>query len=268
MTRVLVTGGAGVLGSDVVRALQARDATVRILSHRAAPRLLPRDAEWAQANLLHDNGHLAVALHEVDTVVHCASRSTRPADDVAGTQHLLAAARDAEVGHLVYISIVGIDPLGFFDYYRAKREVEEMLPGGGVPYSLLRATQFHDFVAYLLALLMRGPLHLLPRGVILQPVQVEAVAARLADAALAPPAERLPDLAGPETRSLRDLAHAWRGATGRRALPLSVPLPGAIFRAMRGGQVTNPAAEQAGETWDAWLAQHAREPNRYARAHA
>ncbi|WP_052351940.1 SDR family oxidoreductase [Deinococcus pimensis] len=222
------------------------------------------DVEWAQGDLSDGTG-LAAALEDVDVVLHAATTPRQPERDLAGARHLLRSARQAGVGHVLYVSIVGIDALGFYDYYAAKLAVERELIASGLPYSIQRATQFHEFVAYLLGLLGRGPLLLLPPGITLQPMDAQDLAERLAHAALQPPAGRLPDLAGPEIRSLDSLARDWLRATGNRKVTLSVPLPIPMFRAMRGGHVTSPTALRVGRTWQAWLDEHASQPNGYAR---
>lgn len=261
--RVLVTGGTGVLGGTVVRHLRARGVAVRVLSRRQQHG--SSGVEWVQGDLVEGTG-LEEALADIDVVVHAATSPEQPGNDVEGTRRLLHLARQAGVEHFLYVSIVGIDTLDFYPYHTAKLAVERELVTSGVPYSIQRATQFHEFVAYLLTLLGRGPLLLLPRGITLQPMDAGAVGERLAEAALRPPAGRLPDLAGPEIRSLESLAQDWRRATGQRKLCLSLPLPHPMFRAMRGGHVTSPAAVQVGESWQAWLARHATEPNRYGLA--
>ena len=82
----------------------------------------------------------------VRAVVHCASDPRKPDDDLDAAVRLLLAARAAAVPHLVYISIVGVDRVPYA-YYKAKLRVEEMIEDGAVPWTILRATQFHDFVA-------------------------------------------------------------------------------------------------------------------------
>lgn len=258
--RVLVTGGTGVLGTSVVRHLQSRDVTVRILTR--GPQPSHTGLEWMQGDLTTGAG-LDAALSGVDVIIHAATSPLHPQQDLVGTQHLLRHARQAGAIHVLYVSIVGIDAPGAYEYYTAKLAIEQEIAASGLPYSLQRATQFHEFVAYLLSLLSRGPLLLLPKDVTLQPVDADTIGARLADAALRPPAGRLPDLAGPELQSLERLARAWLRATGQRKWTLSVPLPVPMFRAMRGGRVTSSSAQPVGPTWADWLARQATRPNRY-----
>ena len=93
---------------------------------------------------------LAAAVADVDVVIHAASDPRGdPAADEEGTRRLAAAARAAGVGHVVYVSIVGIDRIPF-PYYARKLAAERALAASGQPYSILRATQFHSFVDFLL----------------------------------------------------------------------------------------------------------------------
>jgi len=252
MTRVLVTGGTGVLGGATVRRLEAQGVPVRVLSRRDRPRR--GQTEWVRGDLVSAEG-LSAAFAEVDVVVHSAT-SQNAKEDVVITRQVLAAAKAAGVKHVLYVSIVGIDSLSFFDYYAAKLEGERLLTASGLPFSIQRATQFHDFLAFLLTMLSRSPLLMLPRGVTLQPVDPEAVAEHLAAAALGPARGRLPDLAGLEARSLEDLARAWLHAQGKRKPTVSLPLPLPLFRAMRSGRLTSETANRIGQTWEAWLEQH------------
>lgn len=259
--RVLVTGGTGVLGSATVRELRARGATVRVLSRRPRPAQEDGQVEWAQGDLLARAG-LPEALAGVNVVVHSAT-TLNAGKDVQGTRNLLAEARQAGVQHLVYPSIVGIDALGFYDYYAGKLACEAVIRAGGVPHSIQRATQFHDLVHTLLGRLSLGPVLLLPRGVTLQPMDAQAVAVRMAEAALAPAAGRLSDLAGPEIKPLPDLAREWLRARGERKRVQAVPLPLPLFRAMASGNLVSVTAERVGPGWQEWLQTHANEANRY-----
>lgn len=251
---ILVTGGTGLLGGEVVAHLAGRGHRVRILSRTSRPH---GHADVVAGDLGTGAG-LADALAGVDAVVHLASDPKRPQQvDVEGTRHLLTAAAAAGVRHLVYISIVGADriPLG---YYRAKVAVEQLIEQSGIPYTILRASQFHEFTAATLGPLAKLPLTLAPRGWRIQPVDTGVVAVHLADAVDAGPAGRLPDLAGPQELTLAEAVRQLRAAAGRRTRIMSVPVPGAFSRAWRAGAAT--ARPTAGRTFAEFLADRARTP--------
>ena len=250
MTTMLVTGGSGVLGRALTHTLEGR-TDVRVLSRHADPRPAFRQGD------LQTGAGLAEALRGVDTVIHAASQPSRPQADVEMTGVLLAAAREAGVRHVVYVSIVGCDQVRAFPYYRAKTQVEALVTAGGVPFTVVRATQFHEFVAFMLSRLTRAPLLPLP-GLPLQPVDVHAAATQIAQVALGAPQGRAPDIVGPQVIPLPDLARTWADATGARTRILPVPA------ARRFTPLTRPDLSGVGRTWAQWLTQEAARPNPYA----
>src|SRR5262245_5581061 len=153
--RVLVTGGTGRLGRALIPLLSTTGHSVTILSRvqRAGPGL---HVSCAVGDLITGAG-LREAVVEIDCIVHLASDSRNArAVDVEGTRRLVDHARAAGVKHLVYVSIVGVDRIPFA-YYQCKLEAERIVVDSGVPYSILRATQFHSFVAFLLSEAARFP---------------------------------------------------------------------------------------------------------------
>src|SRR5262245_26485230 len=130
--RVLVTGGTGRLGRVLVPLLSAAGHSVRILSRvqRTGPDLR---ASPAIGDLTTDTG-LVEAATDIDCIVHLASNSRNAhAVDVEGTQRLIEAARGADVKHLLYVSIVGVDRIPYA-YYQAKLEAERLIADSGVPF--------------------------------------------------------------------------------------------------------------------------------------
>ncbi len=195
---------------------------------------------------------LAAALHGVGTVIHCATDPRSAGADLRAAEQLLAAARD-ERPHLVYISIVGIDRIPL-RYYQDKLAVERLVEGAGLPWTILRTTQFHDLVRTLLRPLVRLPVVPVPAGIRVQPIDVDEVAARLLDLAAAGPAGRAPDLGGPQVRDAADLARAYLRHLGRRRPVVPVPVPGPIARGYRDGANLVPDNRSGGRTWEEFLA--------------
>lgn len=138
------------------------------------------------------------------------------------------------MGHLLYISIVGVDRVPF-GYYRSKLAVERQIEDSGLGWTVLRTTQFHDLVVSVLRGLAKSPVLVLPAGVPDQPVEVTEVAGRLAELAIAAPAGRVPDMGGPEVRSFDSLARSYLRATGRRRPIVRLPLFGKAYGAFRAG---------------------------------
>lgn len=243
--KVLVTGGAGVLGRRVVERLRSGSVETRVLSHSSRPGTM-------QGDLLTGEG-LEPAVHGIDTIVHCASSPFRKARqvDVEGTRRLLEAA--AGVSHLVYISIVGIDQAPSYPYYRIKLETERVVEDSPVPYTILRATQFYDLVLMVLRFLDRLPVMAIPRGFLGQPVDAGEVAGRLVELALSGPAGRVPDIGGPQVRTLADAAHSYLEVTGRRRRILEVPVPGKTARAFREGALVCPERAYGRLRWEDFL---------------
>lgn len=254
MSRVLVTGGTGVLGSELRPRLIEAGHVVRIMSRRAPRSGEDHDVEWAQANI-NDGQGITAAVEGVDVIIHAASAGLGDSyqADVEGTRRLLEAARKAGVRHLVYISIVGIDRIDF-DYYRHKLEAEKRIEQSGIPYSILRAPQFHDLIDKILQTLVRFPVALVDTRLTLQPVDEGEVAGRLVEIVQAGPSGRVPDIGGPEIRRMGDLARAWLAARGVRALIVGVPFPGGLWSGWRKGLTTLPSNPQGSITFEQWLA--------------
>lgn len=249
--RVAVIGGTGVLGKPLVAELVARGDEVRALSR--TPSKLPDGATHHSVDLTKGEG-LAEALAGVEVVVDASNSSPRDAGPVLvdGAERLLAAGAQAGVRHHVGISIVGCDQEPT-SYYKVKVEQEEAIAAGNVPWSLLRATQFHSLLAW--AFSQAGKARLMPTGSArLQPIEPAVVAARLADVAHAEPAGRLADVAGPEVLTLGELARTWRRADGRWMLPLPIPMIGKVGRPLREGALCHPDAAAGGATFEQWLA--------------
>ncbi len=249
MTTVAVVGGTGTLGAPVVGELLAHGATVRVLSRNATT--VPDGAEHRRVDLTSGEG-LAQALAGADAVVDAAN-STKAAEDVlvAGTRRLLEAEAAAGVGHHLAISIIGIDQVPL-SYYRVKLAQEEAIEAGPIPFSILRASQFPQLLDMAFAGAARFGIR--PTGAAkVQPILPEVVASRLADAALANPAGRLPDIAGPKVQTLSELSRAWATARGKHRLRLRVPSWGKMGKALAAGALCDPAAATPGEDFEEWL---------------
>jgi len=249
--RVLVTGGSGHLGRDLVRMAAQEGHDVRVLSRRPGPD--DASIEWVQADLATGAG-LTEAVSGMDAVVHAASAvQDTQVVDVDGTRRLCTVAREAGVGHQVCVSIVGIDDIPF-PYYRLKRAAEAEVESGGVPFSILRAAQFHYFVDLLLSQASRVPLVLpVPRGFSVQSIATEDVAAELVEILEGAPRGRTSEIFGPEALTLRDAARQWTKVRGLARPVVEVPVPGATAAGFRKGYNTNPGRPGGRETWRAWL---------------
>jgi uncharacterized protein YbjT (DUF2867 family) len=244
--QILVTGGTGRLGRALVPRLLDTGYDVRVLTRRTRE---PAAHRWVVGDLRTGSG-LAAAAAGADVIIHLATTNGR--GDVATTGKLIEAATAAGRPHLVYVSIVGIDNFAL-GYYRAKLACERRVEDSGLPWTILRATQFHDLIADLCQVQRLLPVTLMPSKVCFQPVDVTEVADRLVTLAAGPAANRVPDLGGPEVREAAELARRYLAAIRRRRLVWPVPLPGKAIRDYRAGRHLTP--NRAGRiTFDDFLA--------------
>lgn len=259
--RVLVTGGTGTLGSEVVKAASEAGHIVRVMSRRTRPEGMFCGDEWVQADLTTGEG-LAEAVRGVQVIVHSATSPGPSARtvDIEGTRYVLEAAYMADVGHFIYPSIVGIDEIPF-SYYRHKLSAEQLVEAAKTPHTILRATQFHEFVDQVIAAAARLPVFaFLPTRFQVQSVAASEVAGRIADLVGEGARGRLPNFCGPEVARVGALADAWMKARDTYKRIVRLPLPGKTARAFREGKNTD-ASRKVGEiTWSEWLKNAAQEP--------
>lgn len=230
------------LGRAVVAALQRTGAQVRVLSRGIRRSTGLADAEVVVGDVKKGEG-LSAAMRDVDVVVHC----VQPIDGV-----IEAALRADRRPHIVYVSIVGVDKIPF-GLYATKLADERHLGGSGLPWSVLRATQFHDLVAAMLGALTKSPVLLLPKGLQVQPVDVSEVGERLATLALGAPTQRIDEFGGPEVRTMRGLAETLLEQTGRRRRFVEVPVPGGAGRAFGAGYNLTPDHAEGRITFEDYL---------------
>ncbi|MFB9310018.1 uncharacterized protein YbjT (DUF2867 family) [Agromyces hippuratus] len=241
MAEILVTGATGTVGRRLVERLRARGDTVRALSRRSGPGVVTGDLATGDG--------IEQAVDGVDTIVHLATTNH---DDSGIARTLVEAIGPDRRPHLVLLSIAGIDrnPL---PYYRGKLATEAVVTGAGMPHTILRATQFHTFVTSLLDAQRYSPVLVAP-SISLQPIDVGELVDRLVELLDSAPAGRVPDLGGPEVRTVRSLAEAYRTARGSHRPVMPLRLPGATFRAFRSGSALVPDGQTANVTFEQFLA--------------
>lgn len=223
IANVLVTGGTGTLGRAVVARLEARSHCIRVLSRHATVGFGDR-VEVITGDLVSGSG-LREAVANVAAIIHCASA---PQDaqqvDVTGTRALLQAAQAHGTPHIIYPSIVGVDR-STYPYYQAKYATEAVIAQGPLPWSIVRTTQFHDFVLRLIHSFDAdtAPVVSVPEGMRFQSIDVGEVAERLVTLVEAGSAAHAPDMGGPQVRTIQEMTAAYLRIRGKTATIRSIP---------------------------------------------
>jgi uncharacterized protein YbjT (DUF2867 family) len=253
MATILVTGGTGTLGRAVITHLLARQNSTRILSHQTSPSI-PHEVEVITGDLVSGDG-LNEAVAGVDVIIHCASDPQNAQQvDVEGTRSLLQTARASGSPHIVYPSIVGID-LSTYSYYIAKRETEKIIEQGLLPWTIVRVTQFHDFVLELIQSFGADTLPVVPvpEGMRFQSIDVGEVANHLVSLAEQGPAGHTPDMGGPQILTIEEMTEAYLRIRGRKATIRTEAIPGNRFKVFLSGINLVPDHAVGIITWEAFL---------------
>lgn len=231
LVTIVVLGGTGTVGRHIVRALGDR----------------ARPASRATGVDLTTGAGVAEALEGAEAVVDATNgppnAKARPVL-VDGTRRLLEAGAAAGVRHHVCVSINGIDRVGLA-YYKVKREQERLVEDGPVPWTIVRATQFHELLDFLLGKPL-FPFGRLP----LQTAAAREVGAAIADVAVGEPRRVRLIVAGPQRRTAGEMARTRREIRGSAARALPLPAPGAAGR----GALTAAAPDvRTTTTYEQWL---------------
>lgn len=248
---IAVLGGTGMAGRPVVEMLARAGANVRCIS-RSTPEALPQGVQHRAIDLRNPDG-TNVALEGASTVLDLMNSPTRPGPlHLDATQRLLETARQQGIEHFVGISIVGCEDLNL-GYYKAKAKQADLVRGSQVPWTLLCATQFHEFLDGVFTGAAR--FGLTPSGAIpLQPIAAGEVARELVRIT-EDKAAGDQRISGPEVLELGELAALWKTATGKRSLRLPVPGIGRTMKRIKAGAFCDQSARQSGETFSSWLAE-------------
>jgi uncharacterized protein YbjT (DUF2867 family) len=243
--KIVVIGGTGRVGSDVVRRLTAH-------GHDAVPA-----APNTGVNTITGEG-LADVMVGADVVVDVANAPNWEDDAVlefftTSTRNQMAAEREAGVGHHLAVSIVGCDLLPDSGYLRAKVAEEREVIAGGVPYTILRATQFLEFLPQTVEAGAEGDTVRVPTG-LMQFVAARDVAATVAELATGAPAGGRVELGGPEVLSLDAWARRLFATTGDDRTVIADPHARYFGTELHGGELTTGEGARIGTIdFDTWI---------------
>ena len=242
--KIAVIGGTGLIGSQVVKILSAS-------GHEAVPQ-----SPSTGLDLLSGQG-LAEALQGADVVVNLTNSPTfddaSPAFFQTTMDNLLTAAGAAGVGHAVILSIVGADQVPDLVYYRAKVLQEDILKAGPVPYSIVRATQFFEFMDATLAMASDENTVRLP-GTLIQPMAAADVAQAVADVSIGSPLRGTRSIAGPEVFPLDELGRITLAARGDHRAVVTDDSAGMFAAASGDALIATEDAVIAKTSYREWLA--------------
>src|SRR5687767_15128344 len=212
--KIVVIGGSGLVGKKLIPILRER-------GHEAVPA-----SPSSGVNAVTGEG-LARALAGADVVVDVTNAPSWEDAAVleffeASTRNLLAAEEAAGVGHHLALSVVGADRIPDSGYLRAKLAQERLIAAGGVPYTIVRATQFFEFLGGIAGPPADGDTVRLPTAP-MQPLAADDVAAALADVVVGAPVNGIVELAGPETLPIAEFVGRYLAASGDKRTVVADP---------------------------------------------
>ncbi|MEQ8676422.1 MAG: NmrA family NAD(P)-binding protein [Aggregatilineales bacterium] len=230
MTRILIAGGTGSLGSAVLDKLSSQDVHLRILSQQPRSDNIAPPIEWAQGNVITGDG-LKKALAKVDIIVNCLGNPRNVyKTDVVGVQHLAEMAKTSDVQHFFHVSIVGIEKIEL-DYYKHKIAAENAVMQSGVPFSIQRITQFHTLLDSMMSgMQFDESRYTLPIAgdAKFQPIDTRDAAEYIIELLSANVRGKLPDVGGPEILTVTEIAEIYLRAKGITNFTLTDPENGSF----------------------------------------
>lgn len=246
MTKILVTGGTGTLGKEVVPRLQKSGFKIRILSRKVREE---RDGiEYVAGDLQKGDG-VEAAVQGQEIILHLAGSGK---GDEIKTQHLIEAAKNSGVRHIIYISVVGADQPAYA-YFASKLKSEQIIEASGIPWTTLRATQFFDLALTVAKGMSKLPVIPVPSVFRFQPIETAEVAARLVDLARGEPTGLVPAMAGPRIYTMAELLRGYLKASHKHRLLMPVPMPGKSGKLLKEGVNLAPNQAVGRRTWEEFL---------------
>ncbi|MFI0787496.1 SDR family oxidoreductase [Streptomyces lydicus] len=240
--KLAVIGGTGLIGSQVVKDLNAA-------GHEAEPHSKSTGVDVVSGEGVDE------AVAGADVLVNLTNSPTfdeaSPAFFQASMDNLMAAGRKSGIRHFVILSIVGVDRVPELDYYRAKALQENLLAAGPIPYSIVRATQFMEFIEAAMSWTADSDTVRLPATPI-QPIASKDVAAAVAEVAVGAPLGGIRNIAGPEIFSLDELGRITLAHKSDGRTVVTDPTAG-MFAAVKGDVLTDKDARLAPTRYTDWL---------------
>ena len=233
--RILVTGSTGQLGSVLLNQLKGSDYKVKITSRRKPEGI--GHFEWVYSDLLSGEG-LEEAIKDVDVIIHAATSPIKNSKniEVIGFENFLSKLQ--YIKHFIYPSIVGIEEIPL-KYYELKYEAEELLKNSSIPFTIVRATQFHGFIENFLLSKPLFKRYVIPGSIKIQSVDVGEFAKHLIDLINKGPQGRTDDFGGPDIMTLREMAELKIKINNETNKVLSISLPGKLYKSFFDGKNTN-----------------------------
>ena len=247
-TNILVTGGTGRVGALVVPRLVEAGCLVRVLSRRGG--VNTDGVEHVTGDLVKGRG-VEAAVRGQQVILHLAGG---PKGDDVAARNLVQAAAAAGAEKIVFISVTGADAVPV-KWLHTKYAAEQAIVDSGIPFTIVRAAQFHHLTYAAVGMMAKLPVVPVPGGLRFQPIDTGDVAERLVELALAAPAGRVRDLVGPQTLGVRELVDSVLRARGTRRLRMPVRIPGKAGVAYRAGaNLSEQNVDRGTVTWESFLA--------------
>lgn len=247
--KILVTGSTGLLGSALLNQLTSSEYKVKITS-RSKPENTEQ-FEWVYSDLLSGEG-LEEAVKGVDVIIHAATSPIKNSKtvEVSGFEEFLRKLE--HIKHFIYPSIVGIDDIPL-KYYKLKYEAEDLLKNSSIPHTIVRATQFHNFVenSFLSKPLFKR--YIIPGNIKFQSVDVSEFANHLIGLVDVGPKGRTDDFGGPDIMTLREMAELKIRINNETNKVQTYSIPGELYKSFKDGKNTNDNQKMGKITFEDYL---------------
>jgi uncharacterized protein YbjT (DUF2867 family) len=249
--KILITGSTGQLGSALLQQLKSTEYNVKITSRRKPEST--GQFEWVYSDLVSGEG-LEEAVKDVDVIIHTATSPMKNSKIVDVSAFGKFVSNLPHIKHFIYPSIVGIEDIPF-KYYRHKYEAEELVKNSIIPYSIVRATQFHSFVENTLISKPFFKRYFVPGSIKFQSVDVGEFANHLIRLIDKGPQGKTDDFGGPDILSLREMAELKIKINNETNKVVSFSLPGKLYDAFFEGKNTNDTQRIGKITFEEFLRQ-------------
>lgn len=234
MDNILITGGAGTLGREIIRQLNHNGRQISVITTKDDPGL-PEGLNIIKGNIL-DIDSIKEAVADAAIIIHAASNPLNAQlVDMEGTQNILAYVNKNKLRHFIYISIAGVNKSDF-PYYKIKYQVEQLIAAANIPFTILRATQFHEFVLYrMIKPYDTGSSLVVPAGLKFQPIDISDVAGKVVSQVAGGANNETITIGGPQVLTIEEMARDYLKTLNRADELKTENMAGERFDMLRSG---------------------------------